>query len=79
MRDYNQRIGTLLTELESLAEGHIRWFTHKNPYGCWICDLIQVFREYLTESIQADIQLRCEYSEQETMGAEERTNIDQVE
>ncbi len=26
-------------DLETLSSTHIRWYTHKNPYGCWICDL----------------------------------------
>ncbi len=24
------------------SEGHRQWYTHKNPYGCWICELLQV-------------------------------------
>lgn len=24
---------------ENLASTHIGWFTHKNPYACWICDM----------------------------------------
>lgn len=31
-----------LVALENLSSTHIQWFTHKNPYGCWICDMIQV-------------------------------------
>lgn len=23
-----------------MSTPHIAWYTHKNPYGCWICDLI---------------------------------------
>lgn len=30
----------------ALLDTHIKWFTHKNPHGCSICDLLQ-----LTESI----------------------------
>lgn len=31
-----------LKVMEQLAATHIGWYTHKNPYGCWICDLIQL-------------------------------------
>lgn len=24
--------------LELHAQTHIEWKTHRNPYGCWICD-----------------------------------------
>ncbi len=30
-----------LTSMETLASTHITWYTHKNPYGCWICDMFQ--------------------------------------
>jgi hypothetical protein len=43
-----------LRGMEELASTHITWFTHKNPYGCWICDLfaltqacLNTFREFL--------------------------------
>lgn len=43
-----------LRGMETLAATHITWYTHKNPYGCWICDmfllsqrLIDSFREFL--------------------------------
>lgn len=35
-----------LRTLEQLLSTHIKWFTHKNPYGCSICDLLN-----LTETI----------------------------
>lgn len=34
----------LSNALELLSSPHIMWFTHKNPYGCWICDLKQALR-----------------------------------
>lgn len=49
MQDYCKRIVAIITEYETLSEGHVRWFTHKNPYGCWICDLLQTFREFTGE------------------------------
>lgn len=43
-----------LRAMETQAGTHITWYTHKNPYGCWICDmsvlaqrLIDSFREFL--------------------------------
>lgn len=43
-----------LRAMEDLGARHITWFTHKNPFGCWICDmfveaqkLIDSFREFL--------------------------------
>ena len=30
----------------ALLDTHIKWFTHKNPHGCSICDVLQ-----LTETI----------------------------
>lgn len=53
-----------LRSMETLASTHISWYevlgvprpakTHKNPYGCWICDMflltpriIDGFREFL--------------------------------
>jgi len=43
-----------LRGMESLASTHITWYTHKNPYGCWICDmfllsqrLIDTFEDFL--------------------------------
>lgn len=31
-----------LRNIEVLAQTHIRWYTHKNPFGCWICDLLHL-------------------------------------
>jgi len=36
--------------VEQQASTHIKWFTHKNPYGCWICDLLQMTRVLLRPS-----------------------------
>lgn len=47
-----------LRSSETLASTHITWYTHKNPYGCWICDtflreqrLIDSFREFLGPTV----------------------------
>lgn len=52
--DYCQRFTSIVTEFETLSDGHIRWFTHKNPYGCWICDLLQAIRQFVTEMANED-------------------------
>jgi len=33
--------------LESQLSTHIKWFTHKNPYGCSICDLLNLCEQVL--------------------------------
>lgn len=43
--DYLKQCMERTMAMEALASTHIAWFTHKNPYGCWICDLIlQTYR-----------------------------------
>jgi len=27
------------------SEGHRMWYTHKNPYGCWICDILFIIEQ----------------------------------
>jgi len=41
---YLDRLHEYISKLEWQSDGHIRWYTHKNPYGCWICELAQVAR-----------------------------------
>lgn len=43
-RDYYHK---LLSQLEISSLSHIKWFTHKNPYGCWICDMVMLCRTLL--------------------------------
>ncbi len=40
--DYLERIHEHVKKLRWQSEGHRQWYTHKNPYGCWICELLQV-------------------------------------
>ncbi len=40
--DYLERMGEHVKKLRWQSEGHRQWYTHKNPYGCWICELLQV-------------------------------------
>lgn len=41
---YLERLHEYIAKLEWQSDGHIRWYTHKNPYGCWICETLQVCR-----------------------------------
>ncbi len=40
--DYLERLHEHVKKLRWQSEGHRQWYTHKNPYGCWICELLQV-------------------------------------
>ena len=44
LRSYLERLHEYISKLEWQSDGHIRWYTHKNPYGCWICETLQVCR-----------------------------------
>ena len=46
LTDYTNYLCKMALELESLSQGHIRWYTHKNPYGCWICDLNMLLKRW---------------------------------
>jgi len=39
---YLTRMHEHVQKLRWQSEGHRQWYTHKNPYGCWICELLQV-------------------------------------
>ncbi len=41
---YLGRLDEYISKLEWQSDGHRMWYTHKNPYGCWICELLQVIR-----------------------------------
>lgn len=52
------RFAALIAQYDALAATHIAWFTHKNPYGCWICDLfsdIRTFGNYLDAFLRNDV------------------------
>ncbi len=42
--EFLSRISEHFSKLEWQSEGHRMWYTHKNPYSCWICELLQVGR-----------------------------------
>ncbi len=51
---YLERIAEHVKKLRWQSEGHRQWYTHKNPYGCWICELLQV-TELLRDNMLAEI------------------------
>ncbi len=42
LEGYLERMDEHVQKLRWQSEGHRQWYTHKNPYGCWICELLQV-------------------------------------
>lgn len=51
LRGYIEKHRAYAVELQTLSSTHITWFTHKNPYGCWICDMLYAYRT-LIDSMQ---------------------------
>ncbi len=55
---YIQRLDEHISKLEWQSEGHRMWYTHKNPYSCWICEILQIIRilrdECLAERVNDD-------------------------
>jgi hypothetical protein len=43
---YIDRMRDFVQQLEWRSDGHRFWYTHKNPHGCWICDLIFSLEQY---------------------------------
>ncbi len=43
-RPYLKRLDEHISKLEWQSDGHRMWYTHKNPYSCWICELLQIVR-----------------------------------
>ncbi len=41
---YYKRLDEYISKLEWQSDGHRMWYTHKNPYSCWICELLQIVR-----------------------------------
>ncbi len=44
--DWTNYLVKLKLEIETLSSTHIRWYTHKNPYGCWICDVFRLLEKW---------------------------------
>jgi len=53
LQSYADRMASVIEKLEWQSEGHRMWYTHKNPYGCWICELLQVARQCQSELVDA--------------------------
>lgn len=50
MSDLVQEWQQMAQQIEHLSEVHRKgkqWYTHKNPYGCWICDANRLLRQIL--------------------------------
>ena len=45
---YSRRLDEYISRLVWQSEGHRMWYTHKNPYGCWICDVIFIIEQLRT-------------------------------
>lgn len=57
LESYLGRMRETLQQLEWRSDGHRFWYTHKNPHGCWICDLVfanEQFRGILESLLQTD-------------------------
>ncbi len=53
---YSQRILAVIQRLEWQSDGHRMWYTHRNPYGCWICEIFQITRQLCgDEDLSEDI------------------------
>lgn len=48
-KEYMERMVAEVAALEELSMTHIRWYTHKNPRGCWICDIFYLLRVVIGE------------------------------
>ncbi len=44
--DWTNYLVKMKLEIETLSSTHIRWYTHKNPYGCWICDVLKLLLQW---------------------------------
>ncbi len=48
---YGSRLHEYIQRIEWQSEGHRMWYTHKNPSGCWICEVLQINRILLDEFV----------------------------
>jgi len=55
---YIERLSELNSKLRWQSDGHIRWYTHKNPYGCWICEALQNCEQSLSELMALERAIR---------------------
>jgi len=52
---YAGRLDEYISRLVWQSEGHRMWYTHKNPYGCWICDIIFIVEQLRTLIVPEDV------------------------
>lgn len=69
--EYVTRFVSLITEFETLSEGHIRWFTHKNPYGCWICETFTAIQTFVGEVAKEEQEFLNELSPKATVSIQD--------
>ena len=69
---YLRRLDEYIQRLEWNSEGHRSWYTHKNPSGCWICD-IQFLVRYIRDETLA--QLEASERPKPTKRKSKRNNI----
>lgn len=41
-KDRREYYRGVIERIRSASDTHRGWYTHKNPYGCWICDSLAV-------------------------------------
>lgn len=57
VESYSRRLDEYISRIEWQSEGHRTWYTHKNPSGCWICELLQVARigsDYIVPTVRPE-------------------------
>ncbi len=46
LTDYTGYLVAQRQQFEVLSDTHRKWYTHKNPYGCWICDILKLLLQW---------------------------------
>ena len=62
-----RRLDEYIQRLDWQSEGHRLWYTHKNPYGCWICEALQNCEQMLSQLVALERTIRTlpkKYSKQ---------------
>lgn len=45
------RLREFLSRIRWQSEGHRMWYTHKNPAGCWICEVLDICDRLLDDNL----------------------------
>ena len=73
---YARRLDEYIQRLVWNSEGHRMWFTHKNPNGCWICDIIFIIEQLRTSIIhEVGGSSRDESAEQADLNTSKSTEL----